>query len=98
MLARNDEIAFDGTAYVRNFVLEFSAIAEDCRILLTTVCPAELARKAAPNGSFGYHLREGAHNVTAYDWEKYLAFYDRALSVNSSAPPCGGGVYTDNRN
>lgn len=41
----------------------------------------ERAREAAPEGSFGYHLRDGGHDVTAVDWDRFLTFFDRALGT-----------------
>lgn len=47
---------------------------------------AESARERAPEGTFGYHQREGPHDVTAVDWEHFLPFFDTALSTAARAP------------
>jgi len=48
--------------------------------LPTTVQPA--VNMPVFNTTLGYHLREGAHNLTRYDWQQYLTFARRHFSAN----------------
>ncbi|HUT14181.1 MAG TPA: acetylxylan esterase, partial [Thermoguttaceae bacterium] len=49
------------------------------RLLGTEGLPAdEMPEPEKPAaGTLGYHIRRGGHNVTDYDWQRYLDFADR---------------------
>ncbi len=46
------------------------------------------------NGNLAYHLRNGAHELTTWDWEQYLDFADAKMTGSTrSAPPEKRGTW-----
>ena len=53
---------------------------------LTGVGTTEWPPPDTPVGkTVGYHVRRGGHDVTAFDWEQFLAFADRFLSLRAAS-------------
>ncbi|HNR98181.1 MAG TPA: acetylxylan esterase [Planctomycetota bacterium] len=46
-------------------------------------CGAMPALDTPVQGTMGYHIRRGGHDVTAYDWERYLDFADKHFRKRS---------------
>lgn len=65
----------------RGEFLAAKAAGEVYRLLGAEPLPAE--QMPPPNrsvaGTVGYHIREGRHDITSFDWECYLDFADRHL-------------------